>query len=63
MREEATACAQEAARLEQAAAKLHALGAELDERRTVMLETRKVEAAEETAKRWFLLCFAGINAA
>lgn len=52
MRAEAEACTHEAARLEQAAAKLHALSVELYGRRTVMLETRKIEAAEETAKRW-----------
>lgn len=48
---EAEACTHEAVRLEQAAAKLHALSVELDGRRTAMLETRKIEAAQETAKR------------
>lgn len=52
MRTEAEACAQEAARLDQAAAKLHALSAELETRRAALLKAREVEAAEETARRW-----------
>ncbi|CAM9897162.1 unnamed protein product [Pylaiella littoralis] len=51
MRAEAEASARGAVRLEQAATKLHALSVELDGRRTAMLETRKIEAAEETARR------------
>lgn len=51
MRAEAEADAREAARLNQAAAKLHTLSGELDGRRTAMLEARNVEAGEETARR------------
>ncbi|CAM9478205.1 unnamed protein product [Ectocarpus sp. 12 AP-2014] len=51
MRAEAEADAREAARLNQAAAKLQTLSGELDGRRTAMLEARNVEAGEETARR------------
>lgn len=51
MRTEAEACALEASRLDQAAAKLHALSAELETRRAALLKTREVEAAEETTRR------------
>lgn len=51
MRTEAEASTQEASRLEQAGAKLHALGAELETRRATLLKTREAEAAEESASR------------
>ena len=51
MRAEAETCAQDAVRLDQAAAKLHAVSVELDGRRSSLLESRKMAVADEATRR------------
>lgn len=51
MRVESDCCSYEVARLEPAAAKLHALSVELNARREGLLESRKAAAAQDAQKR------------